>query len=212
MTTKKSPNQGSFEASGKNCTQILPSFTTGLQSTKTRGAAPGKPLPARDGRSRSWSNERRAFVGTPRISLDGEAEVISDKHHYWHPGARLDGGMICSETLSPDLGLFKIDPVDGTDEKICLTKSSNSHPQWTHPHPTWSPDGRELRFWSGRGGEEGYYIIDVESREVRPWRAADEVSWYEAGRAPDSGRPTGSAGDRASASGRVRIRHNLDLA
>jgi hypothetical protein len=115
-------------------------------------------LPGKNAIISTLQNPPRGII---RISLGGEAEVISDKHHYWHPGARLDGGMICSETLSPDLGLFKIDPADGTDEKICLTKSSNSHPQWTHPHPTWSPDGSKVMFTSTREGSSHVYLVEV---------------------------------------------------
>ena len=116
-------------------------------------------LPGKDTIISTLQPQQEGIIG---IALDGEARIISDNHHFWHPGARLDGEMICSETLIPDLGLFKIDPVDGTDEKICLTKSSNSHPQWTHPHPAWSPDGSRIIFTSTREGSSHVFVVEVE--------------------------------------------------
>jgi Tol biopolymer transport system component len=70
--------------------------------------------------------------------------------------------MLCSDTLIPDIGLLKIDPIDGTDEKICLTKSSHAHPQWTHPHPAWSPDGSRIIFTSTREGSSHVFVVEAE--------------------------------------------------
>jgi hypothetical protein len=104
---------------------------------------------------------RPPYYGILAVGLGGEISEISRQEHFWHPGARPDGMMICSDTLIPDTGLHLIDPGTGAYRKLCLSKSSNSHPQWTHPHPTWSPDGTMVLFTSDWEGTPQVYLAEV---------------------------------------------------
>jgi Tol biopolymer transport system component len=99
--------------------------------------------------------------GIIRIGLGGDLERIASGQHYWHPGARYDGRMVCSDTFIPDNGLYLVDPDNGAEERLCLSRSSNSHPQWTHPHPTWSPDGSMVLFTSDMEGISNVYVVQA---------------------------------------------------
>jgi oligogalacturonide lyase len=35
-------------------------------------------------------------------------------------------------------------------------------PQWTHPHPAWSPDERMITFASDKSGHAQFYVAEVE--------------------------------------------------
>ncbi len=99
--------------------------------------------------------------GILRIPLEGEVVHVSHDEHFWHAGSSLDGEMICSDTLKPDTGIHLVNPDTGMHRKLCLSKSSNSHPQWTHPHPAWSPDGKKVLFGSDREGTPQVFLAKV---------------------------------------------------
>jgi hypothetical protein len=40
----------------------------------------------------------------------------------------------------------------GRYRPLCYPRSSQGHPQWTHPHPQFSPDGSMVLFNSDRTG------------------------------------------------------------
>jgi Tol biopolymer transport system component len=115
-------------------------------------------LPGRDAVISTLQHPGRGII---KIPLDDEPAVVSDAEHFWHAGASLDGNMLCSDTFNPDTGMYLIRPDDGSHRKLCLSKSTNSHPQWSHPHPTWSPDGKMVLFTSTREGTSHVYIVRI---------------------------------------------------
>ncbi|MFE5320834.1 TolB family protein [Paenibacillus sp. NPDC056579] len=44
---------------------------------------------------------------------------------------------------------------------LCYPESSNSHPQWSHPHPSFSPDGKYVVYNSDRTGTAQMYIVRI---------------------------------------------------
>ena len=91
----------------------------------------------------------------------------------WHPMVDPTGSRMVADTKNPDIGLQLFDIGDGSSEPQLLCRSSASSigdhwnidhcpyddgpvdvyaPQHTHPHPTFSPDGRLVLFTSDRTG------------------------------------------------------------
>ncbi len=108
------------------------------------------------------------------------------KFNAWHPGVNRQGTLMCADTTFPDRGLLLFNPKDGIAEPelLCLSQSSNegAHwktdhcpyddgpiqvypPQYTHPHPSFSPDGQNIVFTSDRTGEAQVYEVAV-GREI----------------------------------------------
>ncbi len=100
----------------------------------------------------------------------------------WHPCSLRDGSLIVSDTHLPDIGLQLIDPETGSHRALCEPKSSNAGtqwafdipadearggelntygPQWTHPHPSFSKDGKWVAFTSDRTGWSQVYMVEV---------------------------------------------------
>ncbi len=107
----------------------------------------------------------------------------------WHPCVNRQGRLMCADTTFPDRGLLLFNPKDGIGEPklLCLPQSSNrgAHwntdhcpyddgpvkvyaPQHTHPHPSFSPDGKYIVFTSDRTGDAQVYEVKVgeESRAI----------------------------------------------
>jgi len=100
--------------------------------------------------------------GLIRIDSNGlqEAQVISRLEAYWHAGISYNGKWACSDTF-PDNGLFLVELETGKSRLLCLSKSSNAHPQWSHPHPCWSPDNSMVLFTSDWGGLPQVYLAKI---------------------------------------------------
>ena len=102
----------------------------------------------------------------------------------WHPAINRQGDLMCADTTFPDIGLQLFNPLDGVGEPqtLCLSKASNKGghwntkycpyddgpidvyaPQHTHPHPCFSPDGRQLVFTSDRTGHAQVYVTYLEN-------------------------------------------------
>lgn len=99
----------------------------------------------------------------------------------WHPSPRADGSLIVCDTTCPDIGLQLIEPKTGKRETLCFPGSSNGGsqwaktvpeddrktrpetygPQWSHPHPSFSPDGKRVIYTSDRTGVSQIYVVDV---------------------------------------------------
>jgi oligogalacturonide lyase len=100
----------------------------------------------------------------------------------WHASINRAGTLMCADTTFPDVGLQLFDPVDGVGEPrtLCLSESSNEGAHWntdhcpyddgpvaryapqhTHPHPSFSPDGRWVCFTSDRTGQAQVYVVGI---------------------------------------------------
>jgi oligogalacturonide lyase len=116
------------------------------------------------------------FTHWPRalkaIRRDGSGERTVAAFNCWHPAARPDGRLIVCDTALPDVGLVLIDPQTGERRVLCHPHASCQGtqwalpepiwegptpegaygPQWTHPHPSFSPDGRKVVYTSDASG------------------------------------------------------------
>ena len=114
-----------------------------------------------------------------RVGADEDRTIAS--FNVWHPSPRQDGSLIVCDTTCPDIGLQLIDLDTGARETLCYPGSSNGGaqwaetipadddkttpetygPQWSHPHPSFSPDGKRVIYTSDRTGTSQIYVADV---------------------------------------------------
>jgi oligogalacturonide lyase len=126
----------------------------------------------------SWIPGRRelAFVDWPNgvgaVSLDHGSVRTVASFNAWHTVSNADGTAMVADTNFPDIGLQLFDPGKGEGHPVPLchpdASSIGAHwngpfpydhgpisvyaPQHTHPHPTFSHDGRHVAFTSDRSG------------------------------------------------------------
>jgi len=86
---------------------------------------------------------------------------IAQGVYFWHSASTLDGEWIVADTNWPDEGLQLVHVPTGRYRPLCYARSSQGHPQWTHPHPQFSPDGRYVLFTSDRTGIAQIYLAEV---------------------------------------------------
>lgn len=105
----------------------------------------------------------------------------------WHPSINRQGTLMCADTTYPDTGLELFDPLDGNGapRHLCQSGATNQGAHWntdhcpyddedyrkgkwkvyapqhTHPHPSFSPDGRFVAFTSDRSGHSQVYEVTV---------------------------------------------------
>ena len=87
--------------------------------------------------------------------------TIAQGVYFWHSASSLDGEWIVADTNWPDDGLQLVHVPTGRYRPLCYPRSSQGHPQWTHPHPQFSPDGRYVLFNSDRTGICQIYLAKV---------------------------------------------------
>lgn len=135
----------------------------------------------------AWlSNDDVIFTHWPHalkaIRRDGSDERTIAAFNGWHPAPRRDGRAIVCDTARPDIGLQIVDPVDGSRRTLCYPGASCQGyqwscpepvweepvpeaaygPQWTHPHPSFTPDGRAAVYTSDRSGFPQVYLAWLE--------------------------------------------------
>ena len=137
----------------------------------------------------SWlSDDEILFTHWPHalksIRRDGTGERTIAAFNCWHPAPRPDGGLIACDTTLPDSGLILIDPRTGARRTLCSPRASGQGyqwalpepiwegptpeaaygPQWTHPHPSFSPDGTKVAYTSDATGHPQVYFATVPSK------------------------------------------------
>ncbi|MBI3973047.1 MAG: PD40 domain-containing protein [Chloroflexi bacterium] len=115
------------------------------------------------------------------IRRDGTGDRAVAAFNCWHPAPRPDGGLIVCDTALPDVGLVLIDPRTGARRTLCQPRASCQGyqwalpepiwdgptpeaaygPQWTHPHPSYSPDGARVVYTSDATGHPQVYVATV---------------------------------------------------
>jgi hypothetical protein len=110
----------------------------------------------------------------------------------WHASSTRDGSMIVTDTVLPDIGLRLVDPAGDRHAALCYPGATSQGsrwaqrtpetgtvgaetygPQWTHPHPAFSPSGRWVTYTSDRDGSPHVYAVRVpEEPAWRPYDAA----------------------------------------
>ena len=71
-----------------------------------------------------------------------------------------------TDTNWPDRGLYLINIETRKYKCLCKSNSSNCHPQWTHPHPSFSPDNKYVVYNSDATGIGHIYLAEV-SDEIK---------------------------------------------
>ena len=114
----------------------------------------------------SWlGNTGRALIchwpeGIGEIEPDGSGWRLIARINAWHAGSTTDGTYCVVDTNWPDRGIHLIETATGRMCKLCES-FNNSSGEGTHPHPSFSPDGRWIVFGSERSGTPDIYLIDT---------------------------------------------------
>ena len=134
-----------------------------------------------------WLPGRRelAFVdwnkGIRCVHVDSGAERRVTSFNAWHAICNREGSMMVADTNFPDIGIQLFNPLDGIGQPhtLCYPKASNAGAHWggpfpyedgpikvnapqhTHPHPSFSPDGRYVVFTSDRSGQAQVYEVEI---------------------------------------------------
>jgi Tol biopolymer transport system component len=82
---------------------------------------------------------------------DAQARVVANGTYFDHANASRDGRFFVSDT-SPDAEIVVGSIRTGKWRPLCSSGSSLSRPQYTHPHPYFSPDNRWVIYNSDRTG------------------------------------------------------------
>ncbi|MEZ4621664.1 MAG: oligogalacturonate lyase family protein [Caldilineaceae bacterium] len=109
-----------------------------------------------------WPNGVRAI----HVDTGTERQVTS--FNAWHPVCNRQGTQMVADTNFPDIGIQLFDPCDsiGTPHTLCYPAASSMGEHWagpfpydngpinvyapqhTHPHPSFSPDGKLVLYTS----------------------------------------------------------------
>lgn len=131
----------------------------------------------------AWlSADEIIFTDWPRalkaIRRDGSGERTVAAFNCWHPAPAPGGRLVVCDTTLPDVGLQLVDPATGERRTLCHPEASSRGtqwaeaepvwdgpvpesaygPQWTHPHPSFTPDGQGVVFTSDRSGTPQVYL------------------------------------------------------
>jgi len=91
---------------------------------------------------------------------EDEPDTVVTGPYFWHSGASADGEWLVADTNWPDIGLQLVHLPSGRYQTLCLSQSTNGdHP--THPHPSFSPDGRKVLYNSSRTGITQIYLATI---------------------------------------------------
>lgn len=88
-------------------------------------------------------------------------KVIARGANFWHCGVSDDAQWAISDTNWPDIGLQLVNIRTGKFRTLCHSKSSSGAPQWSHPHPVFSPDGKKVVFNSDRTGIPHVFVAHI---------------------------------------------------
>lgn len=82
---------------------------------------------------------------------DEAARVVAKGCYYWHPNATKDGRFFVSDVSGT--GEIMVGSLrTGRTRRLCWSGASCGAPQYTHPHPYFSPDAKWVLFNSDRTG------------------------------------------------------------
>ena len=112
-----------------------------------------------------WHNEprealRRGNLLAVRPGADA-ARAIAGGHVYVHPNASKDGRFFVADTRPEGHPIVVGSTRTGRSRVLCDSGASIGRPQYTHPHPYFSPDCRWVIFNSDRDGIPRPYAASV---------------------------------------------------
>jgi len=126
-----------------------------------------------------------AFVDWPRgiraVNIDTGVVRQVTTINAWHAVCNRSGTLMVADTNFPDIGLQLFDVRDGAGKPrtLCYSRASSigEHwrgafpyangpvkvyaPQHTHPHPSFSPDGRFVVYTSDISGHSQIYEVEL---------------------------------------------------
>jgi len=91
----------------------------------------------------------------------GTPGVLAEGPYFWHSSASLDGQWIVADTNWPNEGLQLVCVKTRRFCTLLHPRNSGGHPQSTHAHPKFSPDGRYVAFNSDQTGIGQVYMVEV---------------------------------------------------
>ena len=138
----------------------------------------------------SWIPGTRelAFVDWPHgircVHVDTGAKRRVTSCNAWHAICNRQGTLMIADTNFPDVGLQLFNPRDGVGESVtvCYPEASSTGEHWndsfpyakgpvqvyapqhTHPHPSFSPDGKLVVYTSDRTGQSQVYEVEIPER------------------------------------------------
>jgi len=92
---------------------------------------------------------------------DAEPVILTEGRYYWHSSASRDAQWIVSDTNWPQEGIYLFHVASRTVTYVCDSRSSCSHPQWSHPHPALSPGMKYVLFNSDYSGIGQVYLATL---------------------------------------------------
>lgn len=91
---------------------------------------------------------------------DEQPEIVARGVYFWHPNASRDGRYFVSDVYpSGEIMIGSLQT--GRYRLLCHSGASLGRPQYTHPHPFFSPDGRYVLFNSDRRGLPHIYCAEI---------------------------------------------------
>jgi oligogalacturonide lyase len=79
-----------------------------------------------------------------------EKPCVVKEPNLWHPNPSFQGDLVVFKAMWKDTGLWLVDVKTRKKFNLCLTKSDavnpEAYPQSSHPHPSFSPDGKVVIF------------------------------------------------------------------
>ncbi|MEZ4713559.1 MAG: oligogalacturonate lyase family protein [Caldilineaceae bacterium] len=119
--------------------------------------------------------------GMIAVHVDTGARRRVTSFNAWHAIASQDGTRMVADTNFPDIGIQVFDPLDGVGapSTLCYPEASSlgEHwngpfpydngpinvyaPQYTHPHPSFSPDKQFVIYTSDRTGFAQVYEVEI---------------------------------------------------
>jgi oligogalacturonide lyase len=94
--------------------------------------------------------------GIAWVSLEDRSLHVLDAKKYWHVGAGPDGKWAVGDTFEGDLWLIEGD----SGEAKLLTAGHRLKGNTVHPHPSFSPDGRQVLFCSEKNGNWDLFLTE----------------------------------------------------
>ena len=145
----------------------------------------------------TWAGTTKRFVGAGMWERrvihtieegQRDSSVVVEGSFFWHTGISWDAEWTVADTNWPNEGLMIVNIRARQYARLCLTDNTAGHPQWTHAHPAFSPDGKRVVYTSDRTGICQVYVADV-PEEFKAWVATPNPEAAPGGRLPEW-RPT----------------------
>lgn len=91
----------------------------------------------------------------------GEPSVLVEGPYFWHSCGSEDGEWIIADTNWPNVGLQLACVRTRRFRRLLHPRNSAGHPQCTHGHPLFSPDGRMVAFNSDQTGVGQVCVAEI---------------------------------------------------